>query len=511
MINNKTFNNLITLDIINSWKQGKGIILNGGTGTGKTYFITHNLGLKCITEGKKILYLCNRTALFNKVFKEVKTNYLQDNIDVRTYQWLEAMINNNKDIKEYDYIVADECHYVMTDSWNDFTDISYKYLISQSYSIVIFMSATAKDVFSQIKKAEIVDNDNIYTINKDYSYINKIELMYKPNAKDTIIETTIENLLKETDDKIIFFCKSLKDGYELYNKFKDNTYLYCSQNKKNEKYLKVATLDCIKEDKENNIITFDKRLLITTSALDNGIDIIDRSVKHIITDIWDFDIMVQCLGRKRPIDDADWCNFYIRNYSNKQLGNIKGGLGTILNPAILFKENIDKFKEMYLKNDRQFNNTLLYNDAKSTELKLNLVKFNKMKIDYNTLDTWIEKNYKYYLICLFDVKENDIEVVDTKMINELSQSEILVKYLDSIVDEKLFKEQQEELSNLIIKELICISSNIDYRTKVLKPSTIESILRIQLELPYVVSASKKETKGDNRGKRYIIINRIENK
>jgi hypothetical protein len=236
------------------------------------------------------------------VFKEVKSNYLQDNIDVRTYQWLEAMINNNKDIKTYDYIVAYECHYFMSDSWNDFTDISYKFLISQTYSIVLFMSATAKDVFGQIQTINLVDKENIYIIKKDYSYVKNLELMFQPNAKDTIIETTIEHLLNETDEKIIFFCKSLKYGFELYQKFKDNAYLYCSQNKKNDKYLPHATLDCIKENEEDKTITFEKRLLITTSALDNGIDIIDRNVKHLITDIWDFDIMVQCLGRKRHIE-----------------------------------------------------------------------------------------------------------------------------------------------------------------------------------------------------------------
>jgi hypothetical protein len=252
-------------------------------------------------------------------------------------------------------------------------------------------------------------------------------------------------LLNKTDEKIIFFCKSLKYGFELYQKFKDNAYLYCSQNKKNDKYLQHAKLDCIKENEQNKTITFDKRLLITTSALDNGIDIIDRNVKHLITDIWDFDIMVQCLGRKRPIDNTDWCNFYIRNYSNKQLGNIKGGLGNILNPATMFKEDKDKFKETYLKNDRQFHNTLLYNDPKSTELKLNLVKFNKMKIDYKTLDKWIEKNYKYYLVCLFDVKENNIQVVDSKMSHELSKEEILIKYIDNIVGQELRKEEQAKL------------------------------------------------------------------
>jgi hypothetical protein len=68
-----------------------------------------------------------------------------------------------------------------------------------------------------------------------------------------------------------------------------------------------------------------------------------------------------------------------------------------------------------------------------------------MKIDYNTIDKWICKSYKYYLICLFDVKKNNIKVVDSKMSRELNKEEILIKYLDSIVGLELRKEEQIKL------------------------------------------------------------------
>ena len=79
-------------------------------------------------------------------------------------------------------------------------------------------------------------------------------------------------------------------------------------------------------------------------------------------------------------------------------------------------------------------------------------------------------------------------------------------YLNSLVGKKLFAEEQQELSNYIISELTNIK-DIDYRTKTLKASTVEKILRDDLGLGYVI-ISKKEGKGVNRGKRYIIISKI---
>ena len=49
---------------------------------------------------------------------------------------------------------------------------------------------------------------------------------------------------------------------------------------------------------------------------------------------------------------------------------------------------------------------------------------------------------------------------------------------------------------------------MDYRTKKLKPKTIEVILREQLDLNYAISKTIKESKGENRGKRYIVISKI---
>ena len=91
-------------------------------------------------------------------------------------------------------------------------------------------------------------------------------------------------------------------------------------------------------------------------------------------------------------------------------------------------------------------------------------------------------------------------VVDNEEVDSLES------YLNSLIGKKLFAEEQQELSNYIISELTNIK-DIDYRTKTLKASTVEKILRDDLGLRYAV-LSDKETKGVNRNKRYIIISKI---
>jgi len=84
----------------------------------------------------------------------------------------------------------------------------------------------------------------------------------------------------------------------------------------------------------------------------------------------------------------------------------------------------------------------------------------------------------------------------------------LVLYLDNIVNIKLFAKEQEILCAFIVNKLKTIGNKIDYRSKIIKPSTLDNIIRNELLLPYVISKSKSESKGEMRGKRYIIISKI---
>ena len=56
-----------------------------------------------------------------------------------------------------------------------------------------------------------------------------------------------------------------------------------------------------------------KRILVTTVALYNGIDIEDPALKHIVIELWDPTDIRQAIGRKRPINKKDTCQLYFRS------------------------------------------------------------------------------------------------------------------------------------------------------------------------------------------------------
>lgn len=51
------------------WKTGV-VLINAGTGTGKTTFVVKELNEWAEITGTKILYLCNRSALRSQVVKQ---------------------------------------------------------------------------------------------------------------------------------------------------------------------------------------------------------------------------------------------------------------------------------------------------------------------------------------------------------------------------------------------------------------------------------------------------------
>ena len=178
------------------------VILDCGTGCGKSYFCIHVLGNYAKLQRKKILYLCNRRKLRKQIYNEVKRLGLQNVIYVISYQLLQKNIQKGHKYPLYDYIIADECHYFTTDAkFNDYTDISYDYLMNQKESVVIWVSATAKVFFRWLEDKCKVKKKNIFRIDKDYSYVKKV-YFYQKEELTTIIDDILEN---ESESKIIVF------------------------------------------------------------------------------------------------------------------------------------------------------------------------------------------------------------------------------------------------------------------------------------------------------------------
>mgnify|MGYP004500921263 FL=1 len=281
------------------------VILDCGTACGKTYFCIRRLGKYAATKKRRILYLCNRSKLRNQTYRQVKDEKLQATIYVTTYQAFQKKIQQGDKIPHYDYIIADECHYFTTDAgFNDYTDVAYNYVMKQKESVVVFVSATAKSFFKYLRDTSKVKKKNSYRLDKNYSYVSKL-FYYQSEELPGIIDDILNN---ETDSKIIVFCNSGDRILEMSKIYGDKADYYCSRNTKKKR---LRDLCGWKEDSNgkvieepaciktyaDDLITFDKRILFTTSVLDNGVDLKDRKIKHIFTEIVDVDTMIQSLGR----------------------------------------------------------------------------------------------------------------------------------------------------------------------------------------------------------------------
>lgn len=429
------------------WKN-EYVVLDCGTGCGKSFFCIKVLGAYAKKQNKKILYLCNRRKLRNQIYEEVRKNGLLNVIYITSYQSLQKNIQKGKQFPNYDYIVADECHYFTTDAlFNDYTDVSYNYILKQKESVVIWVSATAKVFFDWLEKKNKVKKRNIYRIAKDYSYVKKL-YYYQKDELITIIDDILENSLQE---KIVVFCNSAGRMEELYKYYGDNANYYCSNTSSSMKLKKICGYDTktkrVKDCIVNN--TFEKRMLFTTTVLDNGVDLKDENIKHIFAEIFDVDCLIQALGRKRSLNKKDTCTFYIREFQPKAIQGFLNINNAQLEPVQLCKNNYQEFYAKYgngQQRKRISKNKIFYSyfseDKYLSKIKINECKYNKYERDNNILSQMKELGHlpvlNYYLGKELASKSEYI-VVDVKIID------MFMEFLKSLEGKRLFREDREHI------------------------------------------------------------------
>jgi|GEM_PF-1083235 len=431
------------------------VILDCGTACGKTYFCIRRLGKYAATKKRRILYLCNRSKLRNQTYRQVRDEKLQATIYVTTYQAFQKKIQQGDKIPHYDYIIADECHYFTTDAgFNDYTDVAYNYVMKQKESVVVFVSATAKSFFKYLRDTSKVKKKNSYRLDKDYSYVSKL-FYYQSEELPGIIDDILNN---ETDSKIIVFCNSGDRILEMSKIYGDKADYYCSRNTKkkrlrdlcgwkedsNGKVIEEPT--CIK-NYADDLITFDKRILFTTSVLDNGVDLKDRKIKHIFTEIIDVDTMIQSLGRKRSLGKDDTCYFYIRLYQAKGLQGFINRINYHLEPVELYKSDYETFYKKYgdgKQREKLNKNKIFYNLFKKKniygQIKVNECKFRKYSRDYDMFTSMKELGHKGYLE---DILEESLTSNAEEMACNVEEMDKFILFLKSIEGKRLYVEDQQ--------------------------------------------------------------------
>ncbi len=285
------------------------------------------------------------------------------------HQLLERNLLNNR---KYKYIVCDEAHFFTSDAaFNHDTNDILKYIISNGAgSVRIYMTATIETVFEAIIREEyapleayIKDMDEKMTeavngadfrMQKHNSTVDGNGKTYTLDAVNTGYQSMRQNFLplqvqfyhmerryEYINDITVYHSHEDLAKKVIASKGTGKWMIFVSKRKFGEKIIKDIQAEdaekslkcaCISayfrtslDKKEKKIYdyiiakeAFKEDVLISTSLLDNGINIKDDSVKHIAIDAFDRTQFLQMLGRIR-IEDKRNLHLYIREFDEDSL------------------------------------------------------------------------------------------------------------------------------------------------------------------------------------------------
>ena len=408
---------------IAAWCQGDIIFIISPTGSGKSHFIKYILRAYLKERKQTCLYLLSRALTRQQFEKELPND---DVINFSTYQAIENQINPaqaDENADSYNFIIGDECQYFTGDAaFNKCTDISFDWIMAQDKAIKIFMTATP-DGIQKYFDEQGISYTNYHFIN-DFSHVQKLSFFWKEEQLETLAKNIIDS-----GDKGIFFIQSAGKAYELHLKFKDNSTFLCS--KHNKKYSKFMDSDFIDELLENE--RFECILLFSTTALDAGTNIKDKALTNIVIDVSDPNTILQCIGRKRFIDENDNVSLYIHARSNKQLGGYIRKLNEQLDSVRSFENN--GAIHYNAQNNRSNDSTGLIIDVPNATSdreqqfvkRINRLKYAQIRYDIETYQKMIELGKYGFVEYMSNLLGKKYDIIE-----DVQESHDLTQYLESI-------------------------------------------------------------------------------
>ena len=451
-------------DEIPHWGPGR-YVIDAGTGSGKTTAIM-NLLKKIVEETpefevegrKRILYLCNRTALKEQIvqaifddgvdrdfrdYDRIQWDMIQclsfEFVDVWTYQKLQKDYRENPEKtleyvkRHYTYVICDEAHYFVNDAkFNHKTNSGYQ-CIEQliSSNVVIYMSATMQPLIKKWKEENLLVPERYYRIPRRKSCISEIRFYYRDAERKALLDAI------PPEEKIIVFVTSRTALENMKRIYGDSASYFCSGNNKGGAMDELH--DCIKSGK------LLKRILFTTTVLYNGIDIKDSTVKHLFIEQWMPMEIIQEIGRKRPVNEGDTCKLYLRGRGKRELENQLKEANRSLEPALCYYtggEAWEKFLSVPDANARIGEESVLDYDHKTGMYHVNEMKEALFSYQKDVVREMLLKGYHDALLGMLwddlggripEYKADDVSVYIAEHLNERMRKEKLKADLISLL------------------------------------------------------------------------------
>lgn len=331
-----------------SWIRYNPVLISAQTGQGKNHFIMNTLIPYAAQTGQRVVLLSNRIAL--SVQQKIallhalqKPNIYSDDeliqketfdfVTVWSYQSVLSNLNKYRNYMTYfnsfpphGYLILDEAHFFTSDAPFNAETQSILAALIQTFCWYkrIYMSATPDNVLPIIS---FYENSELACRNQ----VPFFELFPSPPFSEYPPRNTsvcVYQFPRNYSNYNIKFLSSVDDLPKIITRTPKTEKWLCFINSKSQqkdlmKSLKektkreVSHFDSSLRKVPNNKIwnkliagTFPGNILLTTSVIDNGVNITDPAVKNIVIDATDKVSFLQMLGRRR-VSSEDRINVFV--------------------------------------------------------------------------------------------------------------------------------------------------------------------------------------------------------
>lgn len=476
----KTYvSDVITTEIVERLDQGKNYLIGSEMNSGKNYWVRKVLLPYALENNKRTLVLSHRTQTLRQ-----QANYLEEYkeecvrqfkggmFEIKTYQAFQKMIERNDImLNSFDYIVSDEAHYFVSDSsFNPKTEFAFNFLNQNNKAIKFYMTATSEGL------SYLPWKNNLEVLNEANFYNNQVKDMYRYEQNETALAVVHNEV--EKGNKVLVYHNSI-DTTADFN-IGNSKILHAGNRENSSEFKQISEVQQFKCD-----------VLNTTRLMTEATEIKDDLVETIfIHGISDIDTFVQATARVR----TQKVNVYYKRiskksiqaklrYLDKQLDYYERFIE--LGEAEFVKENgieiISKsMKAFYLDTiiDPISNQSYTCLRVHKTGLAYLQYQFNV----YEYMDQFgFEKFFEFYF--------PNIQYVDLEQLKK--EDFIKLDIVDNYIDKKIFKEQQQELVDVICNKYGLRGKNGSPKVGM---KTINSFFE-ENNIPFVIES--KRVKKDN--------------
>lgn len=332
-----------------SHQKASRIFIESPTGTGKSSFVLDKLFPFAAEKNYNILYLANRSALNQqirnavarklkvkeKIKKDEATFYLPESFCCLTVINYQAISLDSTALEtflsDYAYIVFDEAHFFVEDSlFNAKTGLLLKSVLDASPDAVwIFLSATLDGSEELLlAAADKIQPNNLIDANLNKLVFRDHYIVYKNNYQSAVYTPSffrsIDDLMpvinRTVGEKWLIFVSSIQRGKALQQRIKKETgrkaVFLSSENKAGKRWEMLSAEE-----------RYDEDVLIATKVLDNGVNIRDEDVRHIVIPFCDRTEFMQMLGRRRTHEGERVC-LYVEVPTIQKINTLRHGVET---------------------------------------------------------------------------------------------------------------------------------------------------------------------------------------